>query len=149
MAAKASVVIAVLLVFGSTGLAHHNSAPLYDGSKTVTVEGIVKEFRFINPHARVHVTVVDANGKSVEWMAEGANAGVLRRLGWTGTEMKPGDKVTITGSPARDGSSKVEWRTITRADGTQIGGGNGLPRERQELLDRLEEQRRRERSGGK
>lgn len=149
MAVKASVVIAVLLMLGSSGLAHHNSAPLYDASKSVTVDGTVKEFRFINPHARVHITVVDASGKSVEWMAEGANAGVLRRLGWTGNEMKPGDKVTIIGSPARDGSSKLEWRVITRADGTQIGGGNGLPRERQELLQRLEEQRRRERSGGK
>ena len=89
----------MLLVLGSSGLAHQNSAPLYDASRSVTVEGIVKEFRFINPHARVHVTVVDANGKSVEWMAEGANAGVLRRLGWTGNEMKPGDRVTINRAP--------------------------------------------------
>lgn len=145
MAVKAFVVIVVLLVLGSSGLAHHNSAPLYDGSKSVTVEGTVKEFRFINPHARVHVAVVDASGKSVEWMAEGANAGVLRRLGWTGNEMKAGDRVTITGSPARDGSAKLEWRVIARADGTQIGGANGLQRERDELLKRLEEQRRRQR----
>lgn len=145
MAVKAFVVIVVLLVLGSSGLAHHNSAPLYDDSKSVTVEGTVKEFRFINPHARVHVAVVDASGKSVEWMAEGANAGVLRRLGWTGNEMKAGDRVTITGSPARDGSAKLEWRVIARADGTQIGGANGLQRERDELLKRLEEQRRRQR----
>jgi hypothetical protein len=146
MAAKTPVVIVVLLLLGSSGLAHHNSTPLYDASKSVTVEGTVKEFRFINPHARVLVTVVDANGISRDWLAEGANAGVLRRLGWTGNEMKPGDKVTITGSPSRDGSPKLEWRVIIRADGTQIGGGNGLPRERQELVQRLEEQRRRERS---
>ena len=135
-----------LLMLASSAGAHHNSAPIYDQSGSVTVEGIVKEFRFINPHARVSVTVVDGNGKSQEWLAEGANAGVLRRLGWKGDELKPGDRITLTGAPSRDGSPKLEWRVITRADGKQLGGGNGLPSEREELLQRLEQQRRSQRS---
>jgi hypothetical protein len=135
-----------LLVLASSAAAHHNSAPIYDGARSITVEGTVKEFRLINPHARVYVTVVDGNGKSQEWLAEGANAGVLRRLGWKGDELKPGDRIKLTGAPARDGSPKLEWRVITRADGTQLGGGNGLPSEREELLQRLEEQRRTQRS---
>jgi hypothetical protein len=79
-------------------------------------------------------------------MAEGANAGVLRRLGWTGDELKAGDRITITGAPSRDGSRALEWRVITRADHTQIGGGNGLPQEREQLLDRLEQERLKQRS---
>lgn len=149
MTAKICLVTLALVTVATSARAHHNSAPLYDPSKSVTITGTVKEFRFINPHARVLVTVVDANGKPQDWLAEGANAGVLRRIGWTAAELKPGDEITITGAPSRDGSAKLEWRVITRADGTQIGGGNGLPREREELLQRLEEQRRNQRSSEK
>lgn len=138
-----------VLILASLAHAHHNSAPIYDASRSVTVEGTVKEFRFINPHARVYVTVIDANGKTNEWLAEGANAGVLRRLGWKGDELKLGDRIKLTGAPARDGSPKMEWRLITRADGTKLGGGNGLPTEREELLERLEQQRRSQRLGDK
>jgi hypothetical protein len=136
-----------LVMLSVHALAHHNSAPIYDASKSITIEGVVKEFRFINPHARVYVTVVDGKGKPQEWLAEGANAGVLRRLGWKGDELKPGDRIKLTGAPSRDGSPKMEWRLITRPDGTELGGGNGLPNERRELLQRLEEQRRNQRSG--
>ena len=149
MALKRTCLVALVVgMLTPAARAHHNSAPLYDQSRSITIEGTVKEFRFINPHARVSVVVVDANGKAEEWLAEGANAGVLRRLGWTGDELKPGDRIIVTGAPARDGSPKVEWRTLARADGTQLGGGNGLPQERDELLQRLEERRRRERSSG-
>ena len=135
-----------LVMLGVPARAHHNAAPIYDASRSVTVDGTVKEFLFINPHARVYVTVVDAKGKSEVWLAEGANAGVLRRLGWKGDELKPGDRITVTGAPSRDGSPKMEWRVISRADGTKLGGGNGLPIERDELLERLEQQRRNQRS---
>jgi len=122
--------------------AHHSSAAFYVISASITITGTVTEFRFINPHARVYLKVMDEKGESVVWLAEGANAGVLRRRGWTGTELKPGDRITVTGAPSRDGSPKVEWRVITLADGTEIGGGNNLPKEREELLRRLEQQRR-------
>jgi len=138
--------VCIHLMMASSARSHHNSAPLYDLSKSITIEGTVKEFRFINPHARVYLIVVDANGKPEVWMAEGANAGVLRRLGWTGDELEAGDKITITGGPSRDGSRTLEWRVVTRADGTQLGGGNGLPQEREQLLERLEQERRNQRS---
>jgi hypothetical protein len=131
-----------LVMLSSSTQAHHSSAAFYVMSASITITGTVTEFRFINPHARVYLNVVDQNGESREWLAEGANAGVLRRRGWTGNELKPGVRITVTGAPSRDGSPRVEWRVITLADGTEIGGGNGLPKERQELLRRLEQQRR-------
>jgi len=135
------VTLTVLMVTPSAQ-AHHSSAAFYVTSASITITGTVTEFRFINPHARVYLKVVDEKGQSVVWLAEGANAGVLRRRGWTGDELKPGDRITVTGAPSRDGSPKVEWRVITLADGTEIGGGNNLPKEREELLRRLEQQRR-------
>jgi len=140
--------LAVLLT--APAQAHHNSGTTYDLSASITIEGTVREFHLISPHARMYVTVVDANGESQEWLAEGANGGALRRrLGWAVDELKPGDRITITGAPSRDGSRRVEWRVIRRADGTQLGGGNGFPQEQQELLQRLEQQRRSQSSSGK
>jgi hypothetical protein len=141
--------VALVVMAGSSATAHHSSAAFYDLSASITIKGTVSEVRFINPHVRVLVKVVDQNGGTQEWLAEGANAGVLRRLGWTGNELKPGDTITITGAPGRDGARRVEWRIITLADGQELGGGNGLPKERDGVLQRLEQQRRQQLSGCK
>jgi hypothetical protein len=125
-----------------TAQAHHASAPIYDHSKSITIEGTVIDFQFINPHARIRVNVRGEDGAIAEWLAEGANAVALRHNGWSGTEIKGGDKVTMTGAPSRDGSLKMEWREIVMADGRVLGGGNSFPKEEDELLERLEKQRR-------
>jgi Family of unknown function (DUF6152) len=132
-------VIAVLSSPLSHG--HHNSAPIYNLEESTTVEGVVVEFRFVNPHARIYFDVSEGGADLVRWMAEGANPMVLRRRGWTGEELKPGDRVRVTGAPSRDGSPMIEWHTIALADGTELGGGNGFPAERERLLEQLERQR--------
>jgi hypothetical protein len=66
----------------------------------------------------------------------------LRLHGWTGDEVKPGDRITVTGAPSRDGSARIEWSEIVLPDGTALGGGNGFPKERDELFERLEQRRR-------
>ena len=67
----------------------------------------------------------------------------LRRSGWTADQFEPGDHVRIVGHPSRDGSNLVEWRFITLADGSEIGGGDGQIDERLRILEeRLAEYRR-------
>ena len=136
------LVMLAVLILTPSAQAHHSSASFYVTSGSITITGTVTEFRFINPHARAYLKVVDEQGESVVWLAEGGAAAVLRRRGWTSDQLKPGDRITVMGAPSRDGSPKVEWRVITLTDGTQIGGGNGLPKEREDLLRRLEQQRR-------
>ena len=122
--------------------AHHNSATIYRLSESVTISGVVTEFRFVNPHARILLDVIDQNGISRQWMAEGANVIALRLHGWTGEEIKPGDRITVTGAPSRDGHPRIEWTEIILPNGTSLGGGNNFPKERDELFERLEQQRR-------
>jgi hypothetical protein len=140
--------LAAALVVTSGARAHHNSAPIYDFSQSVTITGAVKEFRFLNPHARIQLDVVDSAGATRQWLAEGANVIALKLNGWTGDEIKPGDRITVTGAPSRDGSLRLEWSQITLPDGTVLGGGNSFPKEREEILERLERQRKEQLSAG-
>jgi hypothetical protein len=47
---------------------------------------------------------------------------VLLRNGWTGDEVKAGDRVKVIGNPARDGSNVVHWQKLVLPDGTELWG---------------------------
>lgn len=144
MTKKMSAIFLILIgpSFAAISMAHHSSASLYDLTASITIEGTVTEYQFVHPHARVFLDVLGANGDIQKWMAEGANAVVLRHRGWTGDEMKVGDRITVTGAPSRDGALRVEWTEILLPDGRSLGGGIRFPKEQEALLDRLERQRR-------
>ncbi len=98
--------------------AHHSPAMLYDLSREITVVGVVTEYQLGNPHMRIYLDV-DKNGKTEKWLAEGGSRTQLMRVGWTGTEVAPGDKVTVRGHPARDGSTLIHMEYLTLPDGTE------------------------------
>jgi len=106
-----------LAAMAGSALAHH-SAAMFDFSKTVTVQGTVKEFQYTNPHSWLQVLVVGADGKTVEWGFETEGPSTLLRSGIKAKTFKPGDKVTIVASPMRDGRPAGAWISATKADGT-------------------------------
>lgn len=113
-----TVVLAVLaLVLGCTVVfAHHNISALYDRNKVVTVTGTVTEFLLINPHTRIDFEVTDENGKVEKWTAwSGPPAGMFRR-GWRKDSLKPGDKITVRGAEARDGSKQITVQRLQPPD---------------------------------
>lgn len=130
---------------GMTGVAvaHHNAASHYILDQKITVHGVVTEFRLINPHARIYFEVSTDDGEAEQWLAEGNASSVLRRRGWTDEQLKPGDRITITGSPARDGGNKIDWESIALADGTELRGGNTKAGELEQQLRDLDKRRRR------
>lgn len=99
-------------------IAHHSPAMLYDLSREITVVGVVTEYQLGNPHMRIYLDV-DSNGKTEKWLAEGGSRTQLLRVGWTGEEVVPGDKVTVRGHPSRDGSNLVHMEYLTLPDGTE------------------------------
>jgi hypothetical protein len=99
--------------------AHHSPAMLYDLTKEITVEGVVTEYQLGNPHMRIYFDV-DNNGTTEKWLAEGGSRTQLMRVGWTGEELKPGDKVIIRGHPPRDATAKlIHMEYLTLPDGTE------------------------------
>ncbi len=121
MRARAWVMAAALLASsaGAAG-AHHSFAVFFDTDKLETVQGVVKDFQFSNPHG-VLTFVSDRGGHEALWKAETNAPVILRRLGWSRDSLKPGDKVTVEGWAARDGTNYMRMRRVLRADGTPVG----------------------------
>lgn len=97
--------------------AHHSNSAFYV-TKVITIKGVVKEFKWANPHVWVIVVVDDGKGGQVEWKVEGRPPGILLRAGWTPKSLQPGETVTIDLSPAKDDSASGLIARVTKADGT-------------------------------
>ena len=115
----------VLLAASERGLAHH-SAAMFDEKKTVTVEGVVKEFQLTNPHSWLLVDVTDKGGKVVTWGFEAEGPSTLRRAGIKPGDLRPGTKLTITGNPMKDGRPAAIWVNAVRADGLKFNPRAGF-----------------------
>ena len=109
----------MLLVSGAVG-AHHSSIPWYDlEAEQISVTGIVTEFQFINPHVFVILDVTSADGSIEEWRIESTSKNRLVRQGWNENMIRPGQTVTATGFPARQGNG-IDSEKIVVDDGSLI-----------------------------
>jgi Family of unknown function (DUF6152) len=109
------------VVFGAIPTRAHHSNSAYQVDEIITLEGVVTEWRWSNPHTWLHLMVRDENGGEQEWAVEGRAPGVLRRAGWSRTVLEPGETVTVHASPAKDGSHVGIIARVTKADGTVLG----------------------------
>ena len=111
--------LVTLLSAGSVN-SHHARTPVYDVTRSSTVEGIVTEFLFVNPHAVISLDVSDDAGNVVNWSV--AMAGRLNLIvgGWTEDSVMVGEQVVIIGNPTRTGSPGLCLERLIRADGSEL-----------------------------
>jgi hypothetical protein len=107
------------LAAGVPMAAHHSFAAVYFENQSVSVEGEVVQFDYINPHAWVHLMAKDENGELQRYSAEWSNPTRLKQQGLTAESIRPGQQVIITGSPGRNPADRhLHLKTIERpADG--------------------------------
>jgi Family of unknown function (DUF6152) len=115
---------AALSALTVTADAHHSIAGMYDQSRRVTLDGVIAQYQFVNPHPFVVVDVT-TNGTTQSWKAELDNRWELQNVGMTPTTFNAGDRVVVSGSPGRDGTPLLYvWRLERPVDGflyEQIG----------------------------
>jgi hypothetical protein len=93
---------------------------MFDRTKKVTVSGVITEFQYANPHSWIDLNVTGPDGKVVEWAFEAGAPGQMKSVGLTPSQLKTGDKVTVTGYPLRDGRPAGAFLEIVMPDGKLI-----------------------------
>ena len=113
-----------LLMVAAPLFAHHSSA-MYDMEHPVSLTGTVTEFKFINPHVQIYFQVKDENGNVVKWVAGSGAPQRLYRRGWNAKTLNPGDEITVTCAPAKDGRKICSVRRLVGPNSKVLTQGAG------------------------
>ena len=119
-----------LLLAAAPVWGHHAFAAEYDGKKQVHLEGVVTQMEWINPHTWIHIDVTAADGTVTSWMIEGGSPNILLRRGFNKGSLEKGQKITVDGFMAKDGSNRANGSNITYPDGKKLflgSSGTGAP----------------------
>ena len=117
---KLFIAFALMLSVVAPAFAHHSPAA-FEAQKTVSLTGVIKEFRWQNPHTWIEIMVPNDKGEQVLWNVELTSPTYLVRAGWKSNTLKPGDKVTVVGRPLKSGEPGSDiFTSVTLADGTTL-----------------------------
>jgi hypothetical protein len=113
---KLAIVFGLIIAAAGSARAHH-SATMFEQTRTITVEGVVKEFQYTNPHSWLLVDVTGKDGKVTTWGFEAEGPSTLQRAGIRPSTFPIGSKITITGRPMKDGQPAAIWTIAVTPDG--------------------------------
>jgi len=117
------------LILSIPVMAHHGTGVAYEVDKVVTVKGTVTDWLWSNPHCGLLFDVTDDKGNVIHWGAELGNPHQMSGAGFARDTFKPGDKITVTGHPAKSGAPRMTLDHLALADGRVLSGrgvkGNG------------------------
>ena len=116
------LLVIVLCIASGSAYAHHSAAGV-DRTKSVTVEGTVKQFKWGNPHSWLEVEVPNSKGGTDLWSFEMNPPAYLVRNGWKSTSVKIGDKLTVVGRPFQSGDPGGIFVSVTLPTGEVLGSG--------------------------
>lgn len=114
------VAAAGALLASAAALAHHSFSAEFDVGRPVDITGTVTELEWTNPHAWIHLDVTDAQGATQAWSVELLGINALIRSGISPKTVKPGDRLTITGFGARNGTNTANASTVSRESGESL-----------------------------
>jgi hypothetical protein len=117
-----SAALGLLLIAAPRSLAHH-SRMMFDMGQNVTYQGIVKEYRWENPHSHI-VIMVDPDAKNSStvgmWNIEASSVSIMTDEGWSRMTYKPGDPITVVAHPMKNGSKGALLFYAIKPDGTRL-----------------------------
>jgi hypothetical protein len=116
------LIVAACSMLVAGAVAAHHGVSGYAAGKKESITGIVTDFQFINPHAIIYMDAKDDKGNILHWQGELTSPNHLVRapIPWTKDTLKPGDKITIVGLVAKNGSPSMRVDKVLRADGQEI-----------------------------
>lgn len=104
------------LATSTAAIAHHGFGSFDGSAELMTLEGVVTDVDFINPHSWIYLTVEGDEGPEY-WRCEIRAATVLRRSGWSPEMFPNGEVITITGLPDTRDPRSCYLSNVTFTDG--------------------------------
>ena len=118
--------VAVALFMVSESAFAHHGMTTYDLQRRITMKGTVTRFDFANPHVLLYFDVKDVKGTVVPWVGETGSPNMMRRGGWNKNTLKPGDQITVSGQPAKNGSPSMRFLKIVLSNGQELDPASGF-----------------------
>jgi Family of unknown function (DUF6152) len=98
-----TVLVSFVFVVSTNAVTAHHSFAMFDTSHPIEISGVVKEFRFVNPHSVLVVMVKSPDGAVRDWTLEMPAPGLMLRQGVNANMFRPGDPFKGTISPLHSG----------------------------------------------
>jgi len=117
-----SALIGLHLALVSVAGAHHSQSE-YDLRSKVEVSGTVTKVEWKSPHAWIYVDATGDKGEKVNWSFELPSPVTLMRRGWTRDSLKPGDRIKVSGAPARNFPAIAIANSIKDSNGKPLFTG--------------------------
>ncbi len=116
--------VLVAVAFGAVAAAQqvgaHHSVPVnFDQSKEATIEGVLTEIKWVNPHAHFRISVKQPDGSVLEWLVEMGATNTMKRAGFPMEKFMVGETYTIIGAPGRRDRS-ILLEEVVMPDGTRM-----------------------------
>jgi hypothetical protein len=119
MKRRLALALSALCLASLPAEAHHSLAP-YIRTRVDVVVGKVKEFAWVNPHTELVVLVTGEAGEVTEWSFEGVATSRLVTAGFKKETLMPGDVISVTYNPRRDGKAGGMFVGVTLTDGKSL-----------------------------
>ena len=100
--------------------AHHGTA-VYAVDKQPVLKGTVVEWLWANPHCLLKFDVTDDKGNVTHWATEVSNPADMVKRGWSLHSFKPGDVITATVRPAKNGAPVGQILKVILPSGQTLG----------------------------
>ncbi len=131
-----ALALPVIAIYSWRAWGHHAFSAEFDKDAPVTLQGEVTRIEWINPHAWIHLDVVDEQGETVAWMVEGGTPNTLLRAGINKNSIPIGSQIKVRGYQAKDKrcqpACKANGRDVTFANGKKVfmgSSGTGAPKD--------------------
>ena len=124
---KAFGILAMLLGFVSMAapLSAHHSRAMFDVDVFISVEGVVTNVEWRNPHMWVTLDVPTAEGGTESWGFEGSGAASMVASGISPQILKVGNRVKIIAHPPRNKSRRTGEFMGMEVNGVYYSRGTG------------------------
>ena len=96
---------------------------MFDMTQNITYRGVVKEYRWENPHSHIVIIVgTDTSNRSAigTWDIEASSISLMVSQGWSRNTFARGDRITVVVHPNRNGSKDVLLFYVIKPDGTRL-----------------------------